>query len=115
MQISMFVCERVVVLTGGAAERGTRGGFESRRLGGPAWGWVIEGDDVGRGFAGVEVGRGELGSGVDFDEASVVGFFGGVVAVAGSGYSLRSGGDRSLILLETSKSTHSTQESTADF
>ena len=28
--------------------------------------------------------HGKLGSGVDSDEASVVGFFGGVVAVAGS-------------------------------
>ena len=48
------------------------------------WGWVIEGDDVGRGFAGVEVGhgevvRGELGSNVDSNET--VGFFGGVVQV----------------------------------
>ena len=47
------------------------------------------GDGVGRGFAGVEVGRGkvvhgELGSDVDSIEASVVGFFGGVVAVGGS-------------------------------
>ena len=38
------------------------------------------GDGVGRGFAGVEVGhgevvRGELGSDVDSIEASVVGFF----------------------------------------
>ena len=41
MQISMFVCERVVVLTGGAAEQSTRGGFESRRLGGPA----VEGEE----------------------------------------------------------------------
>ena len=45
-------------------------------------GWVIEGDGVGRGFAGVEVGhgevvRGELGSDVDSNET--VGFFGGVV------------------------------------
>ena len=31
-----------------------------------------------------EVVHGELGSNVDFDEASVVGFFGGVVAVGGS-------------------------------
>ena len=31
-----------------------------------------------------EVVHGKLGSNVDFDEASVVGFFGGVVAVGGS-------------------------------
>ena len=37
----MFVCERVVVLTGGAAEQSTRGGFESQRLGGPA----VEGEE----------------------------------------------------------------------
>ena len=47
------------------------------------------GDGVGRGFAGVEVGRGEvvhgeLGSDMDSVEASVVGFFGGVVVVVGS-------------------------------
>ena len=41
MQMSMFVCKRVVVLTGGAAERGTRGGFESWRLGGLA----VEGEE----------------------------------------------------------------------
>ena len=41
MQISMFVCERVVVLTGRAAEQSIRGGFESRRLGGP----VVEGEE----------------------------------------------------------------------
>ena len=60
---------------------------------------MIEGDDVGRGcgsgdgvghgFVCVEVGRGEvvrgeLGSDMDSDEVSVVGFFGGVVAIAGS-------------------------------
>ena len=37
----MFICERVVVLTGGEAERGTGGGFESRRLGGLA----VEGEE----------------------------------------------------------------------
>ena len=37
----MFVCERVVALTGRAAEQSTRGGFESRRLGGPA----VEGEE----------------------------------------------------------------------
>ena len=41
MQISMLVCERVVVLTGGAAEQSTRGGFENWRLGGPA----VEGEE----------------------------------------------------------------------
>ena len=38
---------------------------------------------MGHGFASVEVGCGELGFGVDSYEASMVGFFGGVVAVAG--------------------------------
>ena len=63
---------------------------------------------MGHRFASVEVGCGELGFGVDSYEASMVGFFGGVVAVAGSGHSPQSGGDRSPILLETSKSTCST-------
>ena len=38
---------------------------------------------MGHGFASVEVGCGGLGFGVDSYEASMVGFFGGVVAVAG--------------------------------
>ena len=37
---------------------------------------------MGHGFASVEVGCGELGFGVDSYKASMVGFFGGVVAVA---------------------------------
>ena len=75
---------------------------------------MIEGDNVGRGFAGIEVGCGEMGFGVDSNKASVVGFFGGVVAFAGSSHSPRSGGNRSPILLEMSKSTRLTHESTAD-
>ena len=76
---------------------------------------MIEGDSVGRGFAGIEVGCGELGFCVDSNKASVVGFFGGVVAFAGSSHSPRSDGDRSPILLEMSKSTCLTHESMADF